>query len=139
MLVVDDERQVRDLVGEILNAQGYTVLSASDGRDALRVCACHESPIHLLLTEVLMPDMSGFQLAERVIALRPQTGVLFMCGDTGDVPLAETRLKTGMSFVRKPFSLDALADKVGDALVEDPAALPKTAAPTPVTQPVARL
>jgi len=80
ILVVDDERVVRELVSRILRSRGYTVLEAHCGGEALRIVQEHADTIHLLLTDVLMPDMNGPALAEQVQALRPCTKVLYMSG-----------------------------------------------------------
>ena len=120
ILLVDDERMVRELVGKILRMHGYMVLEANCGADALRLCQQHAGPIHLLLTDVLMPEMNGRKLAERVIALRPQTQVLYMSGYPDDDFRAHFSPTTGMAFIQKPFTPNALARKVREVLGATP-------------------
>lgn len=116
ILLVDDETAVRQLIRRILQMNGYTVLEANGGMDALQICQQHEGPIHLLLTDVLMPEMNGQNLAERVTALRPHTRVLYMSGYTDSALVALFELKTETAFIQKPFMPDALASKVRETL-----------------------
>jgi DNA-binding NtrC family response regulator len=116
ILLVDDEAPVRGLVRRILQMNGYTVLEAGGGMNALQICQQHEGPIHLLLTDVFMPGMNGHHLAEQVTVLRPDARVLYMsgCADSSLIFLSER--KTGLAFIQKPFTLDALARKVREVL-----------------------
>ncbi|HMH75900.1 MAG TPA: response regulator, partial [Candidatus Udaeobacter sp.] len=82
ILVVDDDPWVRVLARDVLAGEGYRVLEASDGQDAIRVAAEHPGPIHLLLTDVVMPQMSGPELAKRLVRSRPETKILCMSGYT---------------------------------------------------------
>lgn len=116
ILVVDDEGLVRRLVCRILRLRGYTVLEAPRGAEALRICHEHTGPIHLLLTDILMPEINGPTLAERVVALRPHTRVLYMSGYVDGTLLARFDLKTEKAFIQKPFAPDTLARKVGEVL-----------------------
>jgi CheY-like chemotaxis protein len=116
VLLVDDERMVRELVGKILRMRGYTVLEANCGADALRICEQHAGPIHLLLTDVLMPEMNGRTLAERVVAVRPHTRVLFMSGYVDGLLATRFERKTEIPLILKPFTSDALARKVREVL-----------------------
>jgi DNA-binding NtrC family response regulator len=116
ILVVDDERIVRELVGRILRLRGYRVLEAHRGVEALRIVEEHGDTIHLLLTDVLMPEMNGPALAERVQALRPRTKVLYMSGYPDGIPIPHLGLKTEIAFIQKPFAPDALAHKVREVL-----------------------
>jgi CheY-like chemotaxis protein len=116
ILVVDDEGTVRELVCTILRRRGYTVLEANRGVEALRICQEHAGPIHLLLTDILMPEMNGPALAERVTAFRPFTRVLYMSGYTGGTFVPHFGSKTETAFLQKPFSPDALAHKVHEIL-----------------------
>jgi CheY-like chemotaxis protein len=111
VLVVEDEDQVRKLESEVLRARGYVVLEARDGREALSVCKAHQGKIDLLLSDVVMPELGGRELAERVLATRPDTKLLFMSGHTQDVILKKG-VKAGTPFLQKPFAPNALADKV---------------------------
>ena len=115
ILLVDDETSVRQLVRKILQMNGYTVLEASRGVDALQICQRHEGPIHLLLTDVTMPEMNGQNLAEQVTALRPHIRVLYMSGYI-DPLIALVGLRAEIAFIQKPFTADALARKVREAL-----------------------
>lgn len=116
ILLVEDEDVVRSLVREILNMQGYNVLEAANGVKALPVCEKHEGQIHLMLTDVVMPQMGGRELAERVARLRPATKVLFMSGYTDDAIVHHGVLDAGISFIQKPFAPDVLARKVREIL-----------------------
>ena len=116
ILLVDDEAPVRGLVRRILQMNGYTVLEAGRGMDALQICQQHEGPIHLLLTDVLMPGMNGQDLAEQVATLRPHARVLYMsgCADSTLRTLPERKIE--IAFIQKPFTPDALARKVREIL-----------------------
>ncbi|MGH7205544.1 MAG: response regulator [Nitrospiraceae bacterium] len=114
ILVVDDERMVRELVCKILRLRGYTVLEASHGVEALRICLEHAGPIHLLLTDIFMPEMNGRTLAERVTAQRPHIRVLYMSTDA--TPITHLSLRTETAFIQKPFTPDALARRVRKVL-----------------------
>jgi len=114
VLVVEDEQAVRDMASRILLEQGYTVLNAGNGAEALDVCA-REPRIDLLLTDVAMPRMLGTDLANRIADLRPETRVLYMSG-YGHEALAETALLNGAKFIQKPFSAEELLHGVRGAL-----------------------
>ncbi len=113
ILLVEDEPAVRDLAARVLRSQGYTVLEAGDGVEALTVVEQQpDARIVLLLTDVVMPRMGGGALAERLIAMRPGIKVLFTSGYTEDAMLHAGQLATGTHFMHKPFSPAALAQKV---------------------------
>jgi PAS domain S-box-containing protein len=116
ILVVEDEPAVLALSRRALEAHGYVVLAASDGHDALRVVERHGGTIHLLVTDVVMPGLSGRQLADSLAARRPGIRVLFMSGYPGDAVVQHGGLPTGSAFLQKPFSPDGLARKVRDVL-----------------------
>jgi two-component system, cell cycle sensor histidine kinase and response regulator CckA len=116
VLVVDDEAAVRSAVREILQATGYIVLEAGSGEEALRSCAGQEGPIHLLLTDVMMPGMSGPEVAQRLAHMRPEMRVLYMSGYSDDALIRRGVVKQGAAFVQKPFTPDALARKVREVL-----------------------
>jgi CheY-like chemotaxis protein len=116
VLVVEDEAAVLTLSRRALEAQGYVVLAANDPTDALRVVERHGGPIHLLLTDVVMPGSSGRELADRLVARRPDIRVLYMSGYPGDAVVQHGSLPVGSAFVQKPFSPDGLARKVRDVL-----------------------
>jgi PAS domain S-box-containing protein len=116
VLVVEDELAVLTLSRRALEAQGYVVLAASDAAAALRVVERHGGTIHLLLTDVVMPGMSGRDLADRLTAQRPGIRVLYMSGYPGDAVVQHGTLPSGSAFLQKPFSPDGLARKVRDVL-----------------------
>ena len=112
ILVVEDEEQVRALVRAILERNGYAVISAGNGMEALSVSGRHEGKIHLLLTDVIMPGMNGAELARKITPSRPGMKILFMSGYTDDAILRHGVLNPGTEFIEKPFSPDSLARKV---------------------------
>ena len=116
VLVAEDEEAILALTGRLLREQGYTVLSAPSPSDALLAAQQHEGPIHLLLTDVVMPLMNGKELAERLTALRPEIKVLYMSGYTANVVAHRGVLDEGVHFLQKPFSMESLARAVRDAL-----------------------
>jgi hypothetical protein len=116
ILVVEDEEEVRQLVREFLAGKGYTILEARDGTEAIQLAQQHRGPIHLLVTDVVMPGMSGGNLAQRLASLRPETKVIFMSGYTDDAIVQHSVLEEGTDFLQKPFSLDALARTVREVL-----------------------
>ncbi|GEM_PF-1075898 len=120
VLVVEDEPAVRALAKVVLERQGYMVLVAENGAAALDVVTRDPRPIHVLLTDLVMPEMNGRELASRVAVLRPAIKVVFMSGYTADV-LTGFDLKAGQAFISKPFSEKALAAKLREALDAQPA------------------
>jgi PAS domain S-box-containing protein len=116
ILVAEDSEAVRRLVRRVLGECGYTVLEARNGEEAARVAAAHPGPIHLLLSDVVMPGANGREAAERIQASRPGTKVLFMSGYTEDAVLTRSVLEAGIAFLEKPFSPAALEDKVREVL-----------------------
>ncbi|HEV8381974.1 MAG TPA: PAS domain S-box protein [Gemmatimonadales bacterium] len=116
VLVVEDEPAVLTLSRRALESQGYVVLAASDAAAALRVVERHGGTIHLLLTDVVMPGLSGRELADRLAAQRPGIRVLYMSGYPGDAVVQHGTLPSGSAFLQKPFSPDGLARKVRDVL-----------------------
>jgi PAS domain S-box-containing protein len=114
ILLVDDDEEVLTLAANVLRLEGYVVLEASTPTAALAICAEHKDPIDLLLTDVVMPVMSGRALAERVRPLRPEARIMYMSGYPGDVIGQHGVLDSG-SFVQKPFTPSALAAKVREA------------------------
>jgi CheY-like chemotaxis protein len=122
VLLVEDEAEVRGLARDILRQQGYTVLESADGDDALRIGREHAGPIHLLVTDVVMPQMGGRELADRLRAGRRETKVLYVSGYTDDAILHQGVSQTGTAFLPKPFTAAALAHKVRQVLDGAPAA-----------------
>lgn len=116
VLLVEDEEMVRNLTREILEMNGYRVLTASDGEEACRVCDNYDQEIHLMVTDVVMPQMSGRELTERVSKRRPEMAVLFMSGYTDDAIVRHGVLDNGMPFLQKPFTPDSFARKVRELL-----------------------
>ncbi|MFN7949378.1 MAG: response regulator [Blastocatellia bacterium] len=116
ILLVEDEDLVRRLGTEILKMHGYKVLEAVNGQEALRVCEAYQSPIHLLVTDVVMPHMSGRELSEHLGLLRPETKILFISGYADDSIVRHGALSTHTAFVQKPFTPDSLARKVREVL-----------------------
>jgi PAS domain S-box-containing protein len=121
VLLVEDEPAVRGLARDILHQQGYTVLEAADGDEALRVGREHGGPIHLLVTDVVMPQMGGRELSDRLKAGRREIKVLYVSGYTDDAILHQGVSETGTAFLPKPFSPSALAHKVREVLDAAPA------------------
>jgi PAS domain S-box-containing protein len=119
VLLVEDEEMVRKLAYRILATHGYKVLEAASGGAALPICERHQGPIHLLLTDVVMPEMSGPEIAEKLRRQRPETRVLFMSGYTDDAIVHHGVLEEGANFIQKPFAPDALATKVRNVLDQD--------------------
>jgi signal transduction histidine kinase/DNA-binding response OmpR family regulator len=112
LLLVEDEAAVQELTREVLAAQGYQVLSAMHGEEALQVAKAHEGPIHLLVTDVVMPRMSGRALADLLCSCRPEMRVLFVSGYTDDAIVHHGVLAEGIHFLSKPFGTEALVQKV---------------------------
>jgi PAS domain S-box-containing protein len=120
VLLVEDEEGVRDLVHEILKTLGYTVLEARHPEEAVQIAAQHHGPIHLLLTDVVMPGMSGPILVGRLQPGRPGLKVLYMSGHLNNSIVRHGVLAAGTALVQKPFTLDALARKVREVLDSAP-------------------
>jgi two-component system cell cycle sensor histidine kinase/response regulator CckA len=119
VLLAEDEEVVRRLARELLTGNGYKVLEAANGREALLLSEGHRGEIHLLLTDVVMPKMSGRELGERIRLQRPGLRVLYMSGYTDDAILRRGVLEGGIPFLQKPFTPEAFARKVREVL--DPA------------------
>jgi PAS domain S-box-containing protein len=112
VLLAEDEGALRAIIREILEDGGYTVLEGPTPDEALSVAHAHQGPIQLLLTDVVMPRMSGRELARQVAALRPELKVLYMSGYTDEAVTQNSVLEPGAEFVQKPFTADALLRKV---------------------------
>lgn len=116
VLLVEDDDQLRGLVGNILRRLGYVVFEASSGSEALLIAEQHGVNIHLLLTDVILPRMGGRQLADRVMEMRPEIKVLFMSGYTDDTVLRHGVLDSGVSYLQKPITPRTLGLKVKEVL-----------------------
>jgi PAS domain S-box-containing protein len=120
VLLVEDEPEVRSLAYEILSMSGYTVLVAADGAEALRIGASHPSPIALVITDVIMPQMGGASLGHEMRALRPETRVLYMSGYTDDAVGRHGLLGGAPRLLQKPFTAETLTRTVRE-LLDEPA------------------
>jgi two-component system cell cycle sensor histidine kinase/response regulator CckA len=117
LLVVENETAIKTLVQMALQRHGYVVLTAESGQEALRLAAAHQGPIDLLITDIVMPDLRGPELARRLVAQRPKLVTLFMSGYLDDA-LGEdaSTLPVPVDFIQKPFSPSALAAQVREML-----------------------
>jgi CheY-like chemotaxis protein len=116
ILLVEDEKYLRRLVRESLENQGYNVIDAADGTAAIRLSHAHLGPIHLLLTDVIMPGMNGRELANQISASRPEVKVLYMSGYTQNHIDHKGTLDEGIILLQKPFTLPTLWAKVREVL-----------------------
>ena len=116
VLLVEDEQPVRALARQSLERRGYQVLEAGNGREAIEVADSHAGPLHLLITDVVMPEMSGRQLVELLLPRRPGLKVLLMSGYTEDAVVRHGIADAKANFLQKPFTLSGLAKKVRDVL-----------------------
>jgi CheY-like chemotaxis protein len=116
ILLVEDEEAVRSLARGLLESRGYQVLEAKGANDALEVGERHKEQIHLLLTDVVMPQMSGKELAEHLAPFHPETKVLYMSGYTDHALVQHGLLVPSTIFLQKPFTADALARKLREVL-----------------------
>jgi len=116
ILLVEDESTVRELTQQYLQAQGYTVFEAADPNIALQISNAHSGPIHLLLTDVIMPVMNGRELAQLITASRSETRVLYMSGYTENAIGHNGTLEPGINLLQKPFTLPSLRARVRQAL-----------------------
>jgi PAS domain S-box-containing protein len=120
VLVVEDQAAVRDLIEKTLHRLGYTVIAAATGAEALAAARSHRAPIHVLLTDVVLPDGSGRDAARQVLAIRPTTRVLYMSGYTDDAIVRHGVLDHGLAFIQKPFTGAAVVRKIREVIAADP-------------------
>jgi CheY-like chemotaxis protein len=119
ILVVEDEEGVRKLVLDMLEKQGYSVLGADDEEEALLICQQYKETIHLLVTDVVMPKISGPELAKRLAVFQPEMKVLYMSGYADNAIVHHGVLEEGVNFIQKPFTMEGLAKKVREVLDKD--------------------
>jgi DNA-binding NtrC family response regulator len=120
ILIVDDEVKMRALLSLCLTRHGFSILEAGCGEEALRICKESEGPIHLLLVDVVMPGMSGVELAPQIMAMRPDIKVILMSGYRDDQIFLNAALNPNTPFFHKPFTLEALIEKVQELLTLPP-------------------
>ena len=119
ILLVEDEDIVRNITSFSLEEFGYTILTAPDGKTALKILAHHEGKIDLLITDVVMPEISGRELAETLLSQNSKLKVLFMSGFTDDAIVRHGVLQAHVAFLQKPFTPTSLAKKVREVLDHD--------------------
>jgi len=116
VLLVEDDEQVRVVARGILRRHGYHVLEASNGGEAMLLCEAHSRPIHLLISDVVMPHMSGPELARRLAQVRPEMKVLCMSGYTDDSVVRHGVVDSDIAYLQKPITLETLTRKVREVL-----------------------
>ena len=122
VLVVEDESLVRAVARRVLTKKGYRVLEAENGAEALRICEESLPSIDLVVTDLVMPEMGGRELAAELQARHAAVRILFMSGYTEDAALRSNVLQSGQAFLSKPFTADEFARKVREVLDDQPAA-----------------
>ena len=120
ILLVEDDEPVLNLSKTILESLGYTVLAAQTPEQAIRLIKTHDRDIHLLITDVVMPEMNGRELAERITAIKPGLKCLYISGYTADVIARQGVLDEGVHFIQKPFKRSEIAKKVREVLNAHP-------------------
>jgi DNA-binding NtrC family response regulator len=116
ILIVDDNHEVRKVTGRILSMQGYRVLEAANAGHVFSICEQYESPIHLMITDVVMPEMNGPELAKRLTSLYQEMKVLYMSGYVKNFISYQGILGKGADYIQKPFTVNELAKKVREVL-----------------------
>ena len=116
ILLAEDEDAIRRVATRILEKAGYTVLAASNGADALMIAEAHEGEIDLLVTDMMMPQMNGIQLSQRIRGQRPGTPTLFLSGYTDSTVVRQGPLDPSEHFLQKPFASETLVGKIREVL-----------------------
>ena len=116
ILLVEDDDGVREIASRILRQSGYQVLKARNGDEAMQICQVHEGPIHLVLTDLVMPGLNGRELVLQLASLRPGIKVAFMSGYAADGMLDQEMFGTGIVFIQKPFEAHSLTTKIWELL-----------------------
>ncbi len=125
ILLVDDDQVIRQLMREMLEAGGYRLLEARNGKEGVQIATEYKHPIHLLVTDVVMPYGGGFDLAQDLTASHPETKVLYLSGYADDSVAVRGGLKeSGEAFLLKPFTREQLAQKIREVLADSPGAKP---------------
>ena len=116
ILVVDDDPPLRRLIRAALESRGYVVIEARNGAEATDIVRKHQAPIDLVLSDVEMPHVDGFELVERLHQMCPETGVLYMTGASHKVPVRGGLKESGHAYLYKPFTPDKLVEAIEDVL-----------------------
>jgi two-component system cell cycle sensor histidine kinase/response regulator CckA len=116
ILLVEDDDLVRDMTAELLQMLGYATLIAADARDAIRICEDLTQPVDLVISDVVMPDLKGTELRERLVVIRPGLRVLFVSGYSSDIVVRPGVLNPDVRFLQKPFTLSDLTSKIDELL-----------------------
>lgn len=116
VIICEDDSAVRDLTAQLLEDAGYSVLASQSAADALQLAARHSGPVHLLITDVIMPDMNGRKLSDALAAIRPTVRTLFVSGYTANVIAHHGVLEEHVEFLEKPYSRRQLLQRVRDVL-----------------------
>ncbi len=112
ILLVEDAENVRQVIRESLEVYGYHLLEAGDGEEALQAATLYDNPIHLVLTDVIMPRMDGYTFVKKLMPIRPEVKVLFMSGYTNESVVRDGIVEPGVQFIQKPFNLVELARRI---------------------------
>lgn len=116
ILLVEDQPQLRQLTSHILRGYGYRVLAAANGEEALHICEQKENLVDLVLTDIVMPGVTGIELVKRLRTFGPHMKILYMSGYTDDVVLRQGALEPGAAYLEKPFTPEGLATKIRQIL-----------------------